>query len=84
VKWLEPSTEEAIVRHAERGCRNLLIVPVSFVCDHIETLYEIDITYAALAREQGIVNFRRAPALNTSPLFIDCLADLVVREARIR
>jgi ferrochelatase len=80
VKWLEPSTEESIARLAEEGCRNLLVVPVSFVCDHIETLYEIDITYAALAEERGIENFRRAPSLNTSPLFIDCLADLVARE----
>jgi ferrochelatase len=77
VKWLEPSTEESIARLAGSGCRNLLIVPISFVCDHIETLYEIDITYAALARERGIVNFRRAPSLNTDPLFIDCLAELV-------
>lgn len=77
VKWLEPSTEEAITRLAAEGCRNLLVVPVSFVCDHIETLYEIDVTYAALAREQGIENFHRAPSLNSSPLFIDCLADLV-------
>jgi len=77
VKWLEPSTEEAITRLAVEGCRNLLVVPVSFVCDHIETLYEIDVTYAALAREQGIENFHRAPSLNSSPLFIDCLADLV-------
>jgi ferrochelatase len=84
VKWLEPSTEETIARLAESGCRNLLIVPVSFVCDHIETLYEIDITYAALARERGIENFRRAPSLNTDPLFIDCLAELVVREAQVR
>jgi ferrochelatase len=77
VKWLEPSTEETIVRLAGEGCRNLLVVPVSFVSDHIETLYEIDITYAVLARERGVVNFRRVPSLNTSPLFIDCLADLV-------
>ncbi len=77
VKWLEPSTEEAIIRLAAEGCRNLLVVPVSFVCDHIETLYEIDVTYAALAREQGIENFHRSPSLNTAPLFIDCLADLV-------
>jgi ferrochelatase len=82
VKWLEPSTEQAIVRHAESGCRNLLIVPVSFVCDHIETLFEIDITFAALARERGIVNFRRAPSLNTDTLFIDCLADLVRNASR--
>jgi ferrochelatase len=77
VKWLEPSTEETIVRLAGEGCRNLLVVPVSFVSDHIETLYEIDITYAVLARERGVVNFRRVPSLNSSPLFIDCLADLV-------
>jgi len=77
VKWLEPSTEETIVRLAAEGCRNLLMVPVSFVCDHIETLYEIDISYAELARERGIVQFHRSPSLNTSPLFIDCLADLV-------
>lgn len=77
VKWLGPSTEETIARLAQRGCRNLLVVPVSFVCDHLETLYEIDITYGALAKEAGIVTFRRAPSLNASPLFIDCLADLV-------
>jgi len=77
VKWLEPSTEEAIAGIAAEGCRNLLVVPVSFVCDHIETLYEIDITYAALAQEAGIVNFRRTHSLNTSPMFIECLADLV-------
>jgi len=77
VKWLEPSTGGTIAGLAASGCRNLLVVPVSFVCDHIETLYEIDVTYAALAGEAGITNFRRAPSLNTSPLFIDCLADLV-------
>lgn len=77
VKWLEPATEKSIARLASGGCRNLLMVPVSFVCDHIETLYEIDVTYADLAREKGIVRFRRSPSLNTSPLFIDCLADLV-------
>lgn len=77
VKWLEPSTEAAIAELAGEGCRNLLVVPVSFVCDHIETLYEIDVTYASLAKEAGIGSFRRAPALNTSPLFIDSLAELV-------
>lgn len=77
VKWLEPSSEDVINRLAEGGCRNLLVVPVSFVCDHLETLFEIDITYAGLAREKGIEQFRRSPSLNTSPLFIDCLADLV-------
>ncbi len=81
VKWLEPDTREAIRELASKGCRNLLVVPVSFVSDHIETLYEIDVQYAELARSLGIVNFHRAPSLNTSPTFIECLADLVRKKA---
>lgn len=77
VKWLEPSTEEMIQKLAKGGCKELLMVPLSFVSDHIETLYEIDIQYAEEAKELGIEHFRRSPSLNTSSLFIDCLADLV-------
>lgn len=77
VKWLEPDTEEVILKLAGNACANLLVVPVSFVSDHIETLYEIDILYGDMGRKRGIVNFHRTPALNTAPLFIDCLADLV-------
>jgi ferrochelatase len=77
VKWLEPSTEGMIKDLAAQGCKNLLMVPLSFVSDHIETLYEIDIQYAEEARALGIDNFRRSPSLNNAPLFIDCLADLV-------
>ncbi len=77
VKWLEPSTEEMLQRLADAGCGDLLVVPLSFVSDHIETLYEIDIQYAEEAKALGIGNFRRAPSLNDSPLFIKCLAELV-------
>jgi ferrochelatase len=77
VQWLEPDTEKVIRDLASEGCRDLLIVPLSFVSDHLETLYEIDISYRELAHSVGIVNFHRAPALNCSPLFIECLADLV-------
>jgi protoporphyrin/coproporphyrin ferrochelatase len=80
VKWLEPSTPATISRLAGDGCRNLLVIPVSFVCDHIETLYEIDITFADLARTQGIRQFHRAPTFNISPAFIRCLGEQV-REA---
>jgi len=79
VKWLEPSTEEMLRHLAAEGCKNLLMVPLSFVSDHIETLYEIDIQYAKEAWELGITNFRRIPSLNSSPAFIDCLADLVLK-----
>jgi ferrochelatase len=81
VKWLEPDTEEVIGEMAAEGCRDLLIVPLSFVSDHLETLYEIDIRYRELAHSLGIENFHRVPALNCSPLFIECLADLVRRKS---
>jgi len=77
VKWLEPSTENMIVQLAASGCKQLLMVPLSFVSDHIETLYEIDIQYRDEALAAGIINFRRVASLNSSPAFIDCLAELV-------
>ena len=77
VKWLEPATEETIRSLAAQGCKQMLMVPLSFVSDHIETLYEIDIQYGEEAKALGIDQFRRSPSLNTAPLFIECLADLV-------
>ena len=77
VKWLEPSTEATIRRLAGEGRGNLLMVPLSFVSDHIETLYEIDIEYGEKAKELGIKRFARSESLNSSPLFLECLADLV-------
>jgi ferrochelatase len=77
VKWLEPSTEAKIAELAGSGCTQLLMVPISFVTDHIETLYEIDIQYKEEAIALGISDFRRTEALNSSPAFISCLAELV-------
>ena len=82
VKWLEPSTEDMLKNLAAAGCENLLVVPLSFVSDHIETLYEIDIQYAKEALSLGIGNFRRSPSLNDSPLLIKCLAELVLKNLR--
>lgn len=77
VKWLEPSTEAKITELAASGCKKLLMVPLSFVSDHIETLYEIDIQYKEEAIALGISDFRRIESLNCSPAFINCLAELV-------
>ena len=77
VKWLEPSTGDTIRELARSGSKHLLMVPISFVSDHIETLHEIDIQYRDEALNLGIIDFRRVESLNTSPLFINCLADLV-------
>ena len=64
------------------GVKNLLVVPISFVSEHIETLQEIDIEYREVAEEAGITNFLRVPALNTHTLFIDALADLVTHSLK--
>jgi ferrochelatase len=77
VKWLEPSTEAMMQKLAAAGRKNLLMVPLSFVSDHIETLYEIDIQYGEEAKALGIERFVRSESLNSSPLFLECLADLV-------
>lgn len=77
VKWLEPSTEAKIAELAAADCRQLLMVPISFVSDHIETLYEVDIQYREEANKLGITDFRRTEALNSSPSFISCLKELV-------
>ncbi|MBD2185467.1 ferrochelatase [Planktothrix sp. FACHB-1355] len=78
VEWLKPYTEDAIEQLGAEGVQDLVVVPISFVSEHIETLEEIDIEYRELAEEAGIHNFRRVPALNTHPVFIDALADLVI------
>lgn len=77
VKWLEPSTNDAIPALAARGVDQVLAIPISFVSDHIETLYEIDILYQDLARRAQIPHFRRTEALGIDPGFVDGLADLV-------
>ncbi|HXE79600.1 MAG TPA: ferrochelatase, partial [Vicinamibacterales bacterium] len=79
VEWIGPGTEEMIERLAKEGVRDLLLVPLSFVSDHIETLYEVDILFAEEAQKHGIELYRRPAALNTHPVFIDALAGLVER-----
>jgi protoporphyrin/coproporphyrin ferrochelatase len=78
VEWLKPYTEETIEELAAAGIKNLLVVPISFVSEHIETLQEIDMEYREVAEHAGIENFRRVPALNTHPTFINDLADMVI------
>jgi ferrochelatase len=84
VQWIGPGTEEAIAELAAEGVKDVLVVPVSFVTDHIETLYEVDMLFGDQARAAGIANYRRTEALNTHPLFIDALATLVRRHLQGR
>jgi ferrochelatase len=77
VKWMEPGTEEMIHQLADAGHRCLLMVPISFVSDHIETLEEIDIEYRNLAADSGFQHFHRAPSLNDHADFLEAMAALV-------
>ena len=79
VRWLSPSTPETIRNLAESGCKDILMVPISFVSDHVETLYEIDILYKEMARDLGM-RLESAESLNTDPAFINCLKDIVLEK----
>ena len=62
----------------KRGHKNLLLVPIAFVNEHIETLHELDIEYAdEVGKEAGAEKIGRAATPNDSPMFIEALADLV-------
>ena len=77
VEWLSPSTPDTIEALAKKGCKRMLMVPISFVSDHVETLCEIDIQYKELAAGFG-VELERTPSLNDDPGFIKALKELVL------
>jgi len=77
-RWLEPTLDSALQQLAAEGARRVLVIPISFVTDHVETLSEIDIEARALAGRLGIEQFAMMPALNDSPRFIEALASLVI------
>ena len=83
-KWLQPSLIATIDKLGQERVRRVLVIPVSFVTDHIETLHEINIMGRAQARALGIADFHMMPALNDSPLLIRALADLVLRAVGVR
>jgi protoporphyrin/coproporphyrin ferrochelatase len=82
VKWLGAPTEGVIRGLAAQGRKNVMVVPIAFTSDHIETLSEIDIEYAHLAQSLGMTGFRRSPSLNARPDFLDGLASIIVDHLR--
>lgn len=77
-EWLEPSVESVIEDLPNEGHKNVLIVPLVFVSDHVETLYDIDIQYRNKAESLGL-NFSRTESLNDSPKFIEALTEVVMQ-----
>jgi ferrochelatase len=78
-KWLKPSTDEMIRGLAEKRKKQLLVIPISFVSDHIETLFELDIEYRMIADEVGIENYMVMKGLNNSKTFVEALKELALQ-----
>ncbi|MCR4347847.1 MAG: ferrochelatase [Sulfuricaulis sp.] len=81
LEWLRPYIQDVIRDKAAKGAKQMLVYPIAFVSDHVETLFELGITYAELARAQGITHYRVTPALNNHPRFIAALKSLVLNAA---
>jgi protoporphyrin/coproporphyrin ferrochelatase len=77
--WLSPDLSDFIRERIIEGISAFLVVPIGFVCDHTEILFDIDVQAATVARDLG-VSLRRTPSLNTASTFIRALGDLVTRE----
>jgi ferrochelatase len=77
--WLSPDLSDFIRERIVEGISGFLVVPIGFVCDHTEILFDIDVQAATVARDLG-VSLRRTPSLNTASTFIRTLGDLVTRE----
>ena len=77
LKWIGPSTDDEIIRAGEDK-KPIVIVSVSFVSEHSETLVELDIEYADLAHEKGVPHYLRVPTVDTNPFFIQSLKELVL------
>lgn len=82
VKWVQPPTDATLQRLGQEGERNLVVLPISFVNDHIETLYEIDQLLRDIALEAGVERYARVPVFNTDDDFLDLLRGLVTEAPR--
>jgi ferrochelatase len=80
-KWLTPSTPTTIADLAKQGVKKMLVVPIAFASDHLETLFEVGIEFKHLASEAGVERFEVTEGLNYSEKFIDALAQLVFNKA---
>lgn len=77
MEWLKPYTTDEIKRAGTEG-KAVIVVPIAFVSEHSETLVELDIEYAKVAKEAGVPKYVRTQTVNSDPTFIGALADLVV------
>jgi ferrochelatase len=82
-RWLEPSLVDTVAELGVKGVTRMIVIPIAFVSDHSETLYEINMEVRRHAREHGVTHYDMSPALHTNPDFIGALADLVKQKAGV-
>ncbi|MBW0494396.1 hypothetical protein O181_034111 [Austropuccinia psidii MF-1] len=75
--WLGPQTSDSIKGYAKKGANDILLVPIAFTSDHIETLFELDLEYIEEAKEMGLTGVKRVESLNADPIFVRAMADIV-------
>lgn len=81
IKWLGPEIASETPRLAGEGLRRLFVQPLSFTCEHIETLLELGVQLKQTAHEAGISEFKRGPALNLNPVWLNDLTTMLLDEA---
>ena len=74
---LGPRTDHALEGLAKAGLKDVMLIPIAFTSDHIETLFELDLEYGEVGREVGLTGLTRCDSLNDNPIFIETLAKLV-------
>jgi ferrochelatase len=79
--WLGPTVEATILDLKRSGHRGVFVQPIGFLCDHVEILYDVDVTSKTFAEKEGM-RLRRAESLNDSPLLTSALAEIV--QSRLR
>lgn len=80
--WLGPQTSDAVKEYAKKGVNDMLLIPIAFTSDHIETLFELDLEYIHEAKEMGLTGVKRIESLNADPIFIRALADIVLEHLK--
>jgi protoporphyrin/coproporphyrin ferrochelatase len=81
IQWLGPEVTKAVQGLADRGCRHLHVQPVSFTCEHVETVLELDVELKEDAEKAGIQTFSRGAALNLDPVWLESLSEELQRRA---
>lgn len=81
IEWLGPATLDVLESLGRAKTGQVLVVPIAFVTDHVETLYEVDQLFAEAAKTAGIAHFRRTRGLNDDPTFLAALEDLILASA---